>query len=302
MRAFLIYALYRLMGALVGPLPPRAGYRLARRAGGLLCRVSPNLRAVLVDNLRHVLGPAADEKKIRELARQACINIAKGHYELFRLSRLTPDEIQDLTDLDGIEHFWRAMEWGKGVIAVTAHLGNVDLVAQLPLAFGVPISGAAWHLEPERLFRYTLELRQKHGLRLFPSDGSMVGLLRALKRGEIIALPCDRDFADNSRTFEFFGQPARLPNGPARLSRRTGAPLLPAFVERLPGERFRVHVEPPILVPQTDDARADIDAAMEKLVSIMERYISRHPEQWMVIVPVWPLADGDREAREPDGG
>jgi KDO2-lipid IV(A) lauroyltransferase len=128
----------------------------------------------------------------------------------------------------------------------------------------------------------------------------MVGLLRALKRGEIIALPCDRDFADNSRDVDFFGQPARLPYGPLRLSRRTGTPLLPAFVERLPDDTFRIHVEPPIIVSRSDDADADIEAAMKEVVSIMERHISRHPEQWLVAAPVWPL-EGAQQGAESGG-
>lgn len=300
MRGLLIYPLYRLLGALVGPLPPRAGYRLAHRAGGLLYRLSPHLREVLAHNLRHVLGPDASEERVQALTRQACVNIAKGHYELFRVSRLTPEEVQDLVQMEGFEHLEEAIGRGKGVIVVTAHLGNVDLVGQLPLAYGIPISGAAWHLKPERLFRYTLKLRQRHGVRLYPSDGSMVGLLRALKRGEIIALPCDRDFADNTRTIDFFGQPARLPHGPIRLSRRTGAPLLPAFVERLPDETFRVYVEPPIVVPHTDDAETDIVGTMEQIVSIMERHISRRPEQWLVAAPVWSREKG-RGAKESGG-
>lgn len=301
MRGFLTYALYRLLGALVGPLSPRIGYWLACRAGGLICQLSPRLREVLTDNLRHVLGPDADEETVQALTRRACTNIAKGHYELFRLSRLTPEEIEGLVQVEGFGYLGQALDRGKGAIAVTAHLGNVDLVAQLPLAYGIPISGAAWHLKPERLFRYTLELRQRHGLRLYPSDGSMVGLLRALKRGEIIALPCDRDLADNSRTIDFFGEAARLPHGPIRLARRTGAPLLPAFVERLPDETFRVYVEPPIVVPHTDDAEADIVNTMEQVVSIMERHITRRPEQWLVAAPVWPREEG-KGAKKSGGG
>jgi lauroyl/myristoyl acyltransferase len=290
MREHVTYALYRLLAALVGPMPPRMGYWVARRAGGLLYRMSPNLREVLAHNVRHVLGPAADEADVQSLTRQACVNIAKGHYELFRVSRLTLEEIRDLVQLEGFDRLEHALARGKGVIVVTGHLGNVDLVGQLPLAYGIPISGAAWHLKPERLFRYTLKLRQIHGLRLFPSDGSMLGLLRALKRGELVALPYDRDFGENSRLVDFFGQPAWLPHGPARLSRRTGAPLLPAFVERLPGDTFRVHVEPAVDVPRTEDAEADIAAATKEIVGILERHISRHPEQWLVAAPVWPVA------------
>lgn len=292
MRGFLTYAIYRLLGALVGPLPPSVGYWLARRAGPLVYRFSPEIREGLVHNLRHVLGPDAEEEEVQTLARQACVNIAKGHYELFRLNRLRLEEIRDLVELEGTEHMEQALARGEGVIAVTAHLGNVDVVGQLPLAYGIPISGAVWHLEHERLFRYTLKLRTSHGLRLFPSDGSLVGLVRALKRGELIALPFDRDFADNSLAVPFFGEPARLPYGPVRLSRRTGAPLLPAFVERRPDDTFRIHVEPALDVPRTGDAEADIIATMKELVGIMERYIARHPEQWLVAVPVWSKAAG----------
>jgi lauroyl/myristoyl acyltransferase len=300
MRAFLTYAVYRLLGALTGPLPPRMGYGLARRAGGLLYRVSPNLREAIAHNLRHVYGPAADEAQMQALTRQVCVSIAKGHYELFRVSRLTLEEVRGLVQIEGFDHLEQALARGKGVIAVTAHLGNMDLVGQIPLAYGIPISGAVWHVESERLFRYTLKLRQSHGLRLFPSDGPMWGLIRALKRGEIIALPIDRDFAENTRIVTFFGQPARLPSGAARLSRATSAPLLPAFIERLPGDTFCVHIEPPIDVPHTEDAEADIAAAMNEMVGIMEHHISRHPEQWLVAAPVWPMAASEEAGEYVD--
>ncbi len=299
MRGFLTYALYRLLAALTGPLPPRMGYWVTRRAGGLLYRFSPNLREILAHNLRHVLGPAADEAQVQALIRQACVSIAKVHYELFRISRMTPDQILDLVQVEGFDHLQQALERGKGVIVVTAHLGNVDMVGQLPLARGIPISGAVWHLQPERLFRYTLKLRQIHGLRLFPTDGPMLGLLRALKRGELIGLPADRVFAGNARMVDFFGRPAWLPSGPARLSRRTGAPLLPAFVERLPGDTFRVHIEPALDVPQTGDVEADIASAMEEIVGIMEHYISQHPEQWLVAAPIWPMPASERAGETP---
>jgi lauroyl/myristoyl acyltransferase len=301
MRAFLTYAAYRLLAAFTGPLPPRIGYWVARRAGHLLYRVSPNLREVIATNLRHVLGPTADEARVQALTREACVNVAKGHYELFRVSRLTLDQVRDLVRIEGFDHLMQALARGKGAIAITAHLGNVDLVGQVPLAYGIPISGAVGHVEPERLFRFTLKLRQTHGLRLFPSDGPMWGLVRALKRGELIALPIDRGFAENTRLVRFFGQPACLPVGPARLSRRTGAPLVPVLIERLPGDTFVVHVEPALDVPQTGDADADMAAAMEDLVAILERHISRLPGQWLVAAPVWPVAASERVGGSSSG-
>ncbi|MGD8626332.1 MAG: hypothetical protein PVJ34_17470 [Anaerolineae bacterium] len=289
MVAFLTYVLYRFVAALTGPLPPRAGYWLARRVGALLYIFSPHLRRVVTHNLDHVLGPEASDAELEAAVRRALVNIAKGHYDLFRVSRLTKEEIRALVDVDGMPEFLQMLESGQGAVVITAHLGNIDIVGQTPLIHGVPITGAVEHIQPERLFRYLLKLRQSHGLQLLPSDGSMLGLFRALKRGEIVALPCDRGFADNARFVEFFGRPARLPDGAVRIALRTGAPLVPAFVQRRSDDRFLIEIEPPLELSRSGDLEADVADGVKKVAAVMERYISRRPEQWLVAAPVWPM-------------
>lgn len=289
LRDFLTYGSYRLLGALIGPLPPRIGHGIARGAGRLLYHFSPRLKGVLTHNIGHVLGADAGEEQVQALVREACVNIAKSHYDLFRVNRLTADEIRGLTKIEGQEHVEQALARGKGVILVSAHVGNIDVVGQLPLTYGVPITGPVEHIKPERLFQYVRELRQSHGVRLLPSDGPLMEMFRALKRGEIVGLPCDRDIADNSREFEFFGALARLPDGAVRVALRTGASLIPAFVLRLPDDSFLARIEPPLDLPHTGNREADVIASMEMVIAIMERYISEHPEQWMVAQPVWPM-------------
>jgi KDO2-lipid IV(A) lauroyltransferase len=270
-------------------MPPRIGYWFARRVGVLLYRLSPGLTSVLSHNIRHVLGLDTDEEEVQALVRQACVNVVKGHYDLLRVNRLTVEEIKEMVDVEGLEIVERALAFGQGVVAISAHLGNVDLVGQLPLAYGIPITGAVLHIQPERLFRYLLELRTSHGLRLIPSDEPMLELFRALKRGEIIALPCDRELGDHVRPVEFFGSLANLPDGPVRVAMRTGAALIPVFTVRRPDETFLIQVEPPLEMPRTGDLEADVAATMKMVVQVMERYISRHPEQWLVATPVWPM-------------
>jgi len=286
---FLTYGSYRLLGALVGPLPPSIGYRLATRAGGLLYAFSPQLRRVLAHNISHVVGADADSEQVQALAREACVNIAKGHYDLFRVNRLTAEEILEISRIEGGEYIEQALAQGKGIIVTSAHFGNVDVVGQLPLTYGIPVTAAAYHIRPERLFRYLLKLRQSHGVRMIPSDEPMIGLFRALKRGEMIVLPSDRDIADHGQVVSFFGSPARLPDGPVRVALRTGAALVPAFALRLPDNSFLVKVEPSLQLPQTGDREADVTAGVKMVVAVMERHISQHPEQWLVAAPVWPM-------------
>jgi KDO2-lipid IV(A) lauroyltransferase len=247
------------------------------------------MKRILSHNMRHVLGPDVDETEVQRHVRQACVNIAKGHYDLFRLHRLSIDEIRDMTRLEGRQHLDQALARGKGVIVISAHLGNVDLLGQLPVAYGVPLTAPIQHIQPERLFQYTLKLRMSHGVRMLPADGPLMGMYRALRRGEIIALPCDRGIADNTRQIDFFGEPARLPAGPVRVALRTGAPLIPAFGLRLPDETFLVRIEPELELAQTGDPEADVEAGMAQIVAVLERYISEHPDQWLVATNIWPL-------------
>jgi len=290
-RGFLIYGSYRLLGALTGPLPPQAGYALARRVGPLLYAFSPGLRRALSHNMRHVLGSEASEEEVQVVVRQACVNIAKGHYDLFHLSHLTVDQIREMAHIEGWEHFEAALARGKGVIVVSAHFGNVDVVGQLPAIYGVPILSPAMRIKPERLFRYTMSLRQAHGLQLMPMDGPLLQIYRTLRRGEIVALPCDRGIAESSQWFEFFGAPALLPTGPIRLALRTGAAVLPVFALRLEDGTFHIQIEPELELESTGDREADVVSGMKKVIAIMERHISQHPEQWLVAAPVWPMEE-----------
>ncbi len=290
MRGYLTFVSYRLVAALAGRLPPSLAYRLSSWVGFLAYLFHPRLRRNLTHNMRHVLGPDVGQDRLKAVVRQACVNIIKGHYDLFRVARLTLDEIRALTRVEGMEHLEQALAAGRGAILISPHFGNVDIVLQLPIVYGVPLTTVAQHIRPERLFRYVLGLRVSHGLRILPSDGPMLALFRALKQGQVIGLACDRDVTDNAREMEFFGSPTRLPDGPVQVALRTGAPLVPAFSLRLPDDSFLVQIEPPLQLSQTGDWEADLEAGMRQVIAVMERHLARHPEQWLVTVPIWPLS------------
>lgn len=289
MRDFLTFATYRLLGALTGPLPPRIGYGLGRPVSALLLATSPQIKRTLTWNMSHVLGPDASEDELQSVVRKACVNLIKGHFDLFRLSRLSNKEILEMTRFEGREHMEAALALGKGVIMLSAHFGNVDILIQLPLARGVPLSSPVARIRPERLFQYMLRLRTSHGINLYPTDGPMIGLYRALRRGEMVGLAADRGLEASTRCVEFFGAPAELPEGPVRLALSTGAPVVPAFGLRLADDTFLARVEPALELPRTGDQEADLAAGMELVADFLERVVAQHPEQWLLTKPAWPM-------------
>jgi len=240
--------------------------------------------------MQHVLGPSAPHTQVRAHARRVCINLIKGYYDLFNVDQLSADDIKRRVKIDGWDYLEQALAAGRGVIITAAHFGNVDLVMQIPALHGLPVTVVAQRIRPERVYRYLVGLRGSHGLHIIPSDGPMLSLFRALKRGEAIGLACDRAVTENARETLFFGSPARLPPGPVEIACRTGAILVPARAVRLPDDSFHVRIEPPIEIESTEDLQTGAAAGMQRLVAVMERWIAEHPDQWLLSVPIWRQA------------
>jgi len=217
--------------------------------------------------------------------------MAKNHYDLFRMPTLSRAEIERLVRVEGWEHVEKALSKGKGLILVSAHFGNTDIVSQVLTLRGVPVVVPAEHLKPEALYRYMCSLRASKGIRLIPVDGPLLELFRALRRNEVVGLAADRDVTESGIVVDFFGAPARLPDGYAQLSLRTGAPIIVGFSQRLPDNTFVAHLEPPLELEVTGDRAHDVRVGVERVVVIMEHYIGKHPEQWVMSVPIWRRAN-----------
>jgi lauroyl/myristoyl acyltransferase len=284
----LTYYLHRLLGLVVPLVPPGLGYPLATRLGDLFYHLDRVTRANIHDNVNHILEGSPKAVGDREtIVRGVFRNMAKNFYDLFRARTLSMAEIGRLVKVEGWEHVEKALSKGKGLIFVGTHFGNVDIVAQVPALLEIPVVGPAERLKPEALFQYICSLRANQGFRLIPIDGSLLELFRALRRNEMVALAADRNIAGSGIVVDFFGAPARLPDGYAQLSLRTGAPIIVGFSQRLPDNTFVVHLEPPLELEATGDRDGDARAGVEKVVAIMERYIGEQPEQWVMSVPVW---------------
>ena len=301
------YYLYRLLGLVVPLIPPGLGYPLATRLGDLFHRLDNGTRANVYDNVTHVLEarswnlkansqqPVTSSQKAvgdsKAIVRGVFHNMAKNYYDLFRVPTLSLAEIDRLVKVEGWEHVERALSKGKGLIVVSAHFGNTDIVAQVLALREIPVVVPAEHLKPEVLYRYVCSLRASKGIRLIPIDGPLLELCRALRRNEVVGLAADRDITESGIVVDFFGAPALLADGYAQLSLRTGAPIIVGFSQRLPDNTFVAHLEPPLEWEVTGDRDRDVRVGVEKVVAIMERYIGEQPEQWVMSVPIWRTAN-----------
>jgi lauroyl/myristoyl acyltransferase len=283
----LTYLLYRLGGVLVPKIPPAIGYALCRLLGGIVYQFYKPGRITIQANLGRIMGPQPDQAEINRRARATFNYIFYNYFDLFRLPSLDRQAVERLVTVTGWEHVEAALTKGRGIVMVSAHLGNIEVVLYAMLLRGLSITIPVERLEPPELFDYISALRMRKGLKLVPIDRPLLDLIRTLRQGGVAGLAGDRDITGTGRVIDFFGHPAHLPDGHVRLALKTGAPLVVGFSHRNPDHTYQAYFLPAFYPSAEGTEEERMLAGLKFVIAEMEKAISQNPEQWTVTVSIW---------------
>ncbi len=290
-REQLTYWAYRLGERVINLLPRWLVLPLAAAAGNAAHDLTGDKRAVVRGNVSHVLHLPADHPRVRRAARRAFRNYAKYLVDVMRLETLDGDQVHELVDIDNLELLEEARTAERGVLLCTVHVGGMDLIAPALHRFGHDMHVVADDTTYGRLYEHLKAIRARHGMTLI-GWRSLRGLFRALKAGSNLVLFCDGGYRDGDVPVEFLGEPTTFPAGPAALSARSGAPMLPVACSRLGNDRFRTRGLP--LIAAANDSPAETYRATQALADALGSVIAEDPGQWYMFRPVWPQTDADR--------
>jgi len=280
------YLLYKLGQSIALAVPPRIGYRIATFISDVRYIVARKDRRAVTDNLKAIF-PDMPEREIRRIRIRVFRNFAKYLFDFFRFSKIDLDYIKKNIKIENIHYFDEALAKGKGVIALTGHLGNWELGAVMIALLGYPLWVVALEHQDKKVNDFFVEQRQSKGIKLMFLGKAARQCLRVLKENKILALAGDRDFTEKGVVVEFFGKNALLPLGPAAFSLTTGALIVPGFMMRNSDDSFTMKVEKPIIFSPTGDKEKDRAALMRKYVEVFEGYIRRYPDQWYMFRRFW---------------
>ncbi len=245
----------------------------ADQLGRHLLRIDPSLEASLPAEIKRGFG-------------------SYGRYwvESFRLPSLNGRRVNANFEVDDYHHISDVLDSGNAPILVLPHLGGWEWAAAwLSRQMGLTVAAVVERLEPEEVFEWFSSVREGYGVEVIPlGSKAMSRLTSQVKEQSVIALMSDRDIAGTGLEVEFFGEVTKLPLGPALLSKRTGAPLLPTAVF-YDGWGYRAEVGAPIY-PKWDgpSLRSDLQTVTQELARHMEKLIRKAPNQWHVLEPNWP--------------
>jgi KDO2-lipid IV(A) lauroyltransferase len=282
-----MYWIHLISSGLLRFVPTRAAYVIVDLFAPIVSPLWGQQYRYAVANMQRVLGPRPDPLEVRRQVRNVFRNYARYMVELLRLPRIRPDEVERRFELHGLEHIDRGLDRGRGVVMVTAHIGNWDIAGVVLAARGYPVNVIHDTLQPKRWNDRVQGIRELIGLRLIPVESGVRQMLRALRQNEILAVLIDRPLEDEGVPVRFFDATTRVPGGAATLALRAGANVVVAATVRTE-DGFEAHVSPLLEVSPTGDADSDVQAITQRAMSWLEALIRRHPDQWYMFRNMWP--------------
>jgi KDO2-lipid IV(A) lauroyltransferase len=270
---------FALAWTLVRRLPERTVTWLFQQAADRTFRRNSRGVRRLRGNLA-VVRPEAGGAEVDELTHAGMRSYLRYWQEAFRLPEWTDEQIVGRVRTVNEKLLRDAYAAGQGVICALPHLANYDHAGAWAGLTGMPVSTVAERLQPESLFDRFIAYRKKLGMEVLPltgGDDDVTGVLAdRLRAGGFVCLVADRDLSERGVPVTFFGRPSRMPVGPAALSLKTGAPLIPATL----------HYEGRHLVITFHDAiEPDGGAAAmtQRCADAFAIGIAEHPQDWHML-------------------
>jgi lauroyl/myristoyl acyltransferase len=265
--------------------------RLAKAAGWLAFHLMTRERRIALTNLDIAFGRSKPLAEKRRIACSAFQNFARSLLGLFWSRRLNQSTLDKLVEVDteSLRLIEKARARGKGIIFITLHYGEWELLGLATALLGFPMTIVTEQLRNPYVTRLFERLRGSAGSRIILQRNAVTKLFKALKRGECIALLIDLNALPSRGGIwvDFFGKPVFSYSAAAALALRTGAILVGAVSHPLPDGRIRIVYGPEIPCVATGNDEADLRAVSQDCLRYCEGVIRQRPEYWLWIYRRW---------------
>jgi KDO2-lipid IV(A) lauroyltransferase len=267
-------------------LPLKAAYAIAVFLADLHYLFAFRDRRFVRANLK-VIFPDAERSFLRRVERKVFRNFAKYLVDFFRFEKLDRPYIEKNVKLENLHYFDQELAKGKGVIVLTAHLGNWELGGVVLAQLGYPLWAVALSHKHKQVDDFFVNQRARKGVNVIPVGKAVRRCIAEIRNNHMLALVGDRDFTEKGVLVDLFGKPTHFPEGPAAFSLGTGASIVPGFMLRNPDDSFTLKIGKPVEFKPSGDKARDLKGLVTVYRGIFEDYIRNYPEQWYVFRRFW---------------
>ncbi len=232
--------------------------------------------------------PDKPESERRRLARNSFVFMSQGSLELlyFLKKKCTLDTVR----IEGREFLDKALAQGKGIVALSAHLGNFPLISLKLAQLGYPVHVVARPMRDEQAGDYVQALRSEAGVGTifsYPRRECVNNIIRALRNNEIVIIQMDQNFGTGGVWVKFFDRLAATPVGPVIFAMRTESAVLPIYIDREGIGTHCVRILPACPLERSSDKDEMTLLNTIKFTKLIESWVRDIPAQWSWLHRRW---------------
>ena len=256
--------------------------------GILLFYLWRSRRKIAIENLRKSISSHAisisetPEKVIRNNFR----NLGRSLSEIIKIYYGAGRKIIESVEIEGTENVYKAKSKGRGILFITAHCGNWELMVAASAKL-LPSSGIARKIKNPYINKFIERVRQRYGTSVIYKKGALKAVMKVLKNNESVGILMDQAvLSDEGYVIDFLGRGAWTTKMPALIARKTGAVVLPAFIHRTErGHKLKIY--PAVELSDIADKEKAVIEDTKRFSGFIEEYIKEHPSEWLWIHRRW---------------
>ncbi|MCK4912315.1 MAG: lysophospholipid acyltransferase family protein [Candidatus Omnitrophica bacterium] len=268
-------------------LPLSWNYSIGNALGSLAYLIIGRHRKIAINSLTTAF-PQMSLKEKKKISRFYFAFMAQSTFELLSFVK-NPRYLKGIS-IEGKENLKKALDKKKGVLLLTAHLGNFPLMLFKLAKEGYPINIVARPMRDKDTDNYVNDLRTEGGVKTifsYPRKACISSILNALRNNEIVVIQMDQNFGTGGVWVKFFGKLAATAVGPITLALRTKAAVVPVYMVRegKGKHQLKIFPEEELIIKKDKDEAILINVI--KITRIIEGWIRKFPYQWAWVHRRW---------------
>ncbi len=273
----------------IAVLPLRCAVKAGEFLGLLLFYAWGSRRKIAIDNLIKSVraGGIAIAEPAEEVIKENFKNLGRSFSEVIKIYYGMGRKILDSVEIVDIENARKAYAKGKGIMLITGHCGNWELMALAASAKIRGVSVLARPLNNPYLNKFIERIRQKYGNNVIYKGGALRSMFHIFKEGGAVGILMDQSvIAEEGYIIDFLGRGAWTSKMPALLARKWDVSVIPVFIHR-EGNGHKITVFPEVELSDTPDKEKAVIEDTKNFSSYIEEYIRAHPTEWLWIHRKW---------------